>query len=89
MVLKQKHKNMLIKTILQFFKDKGYKIVEDDINTRVTCIDLKSSIIITHTVTGRTMIAYKSDNDIRFVGLIENLPQLKLVLKLTSELPVK
>lgn len=80
---------MLIKTILQFFKDKGYKIVEDDLKVRITCIDLTTSTIITHTASGRTMVAYKSDNDIRFVGLIENLAQLKLILKLTSELPVK
>ena len=80
----------MIKTVLQFFKDKGFKIVQDDTTTTIiTAVDLTNRMIITHTVSGRTMIAFINDKDIRFVGLIENINQLKTVIRLVSNLPVK
>ena len=48
----------MIKTVLQFFKDKGFKIVQDDTTTIITAVDLTNRMIITHTVSGRTMIAF-------------------------------
>ena len=78
-----------IKIVLQFFKDKGFHIVQDDLTTIITAVDLKTKMIITHTVSGRTIIAFGTDKDIRYVGLIENLNQLKTVIRLVSNLPVK
>ena len=79
----------MIKTVLQFFKSKGFKIVQDDTTTIITAVDLTNRMIITHTVSGRTMIAFNDDKDIRYVGLIENINQLKTVIRLVSNLPVK
>lgn len=78
----------MIKIILQYFKDKGFHIVDDNTNVIITAIDLKTKMIITHTVSGRTMIAYGTDVDIRYAGLIENLNQLKTIIRLISTLPV-
>jgi 3'-phosphoadenosine 5'-phosphosulfate (PAPS) 3'-phosphatase len=78
----------MIKIILQFFKDKKYHIVQDDVNTIITAVDLETKMIITHTVSGRTMIAFRTEEDIRYAGLIENLNQLKVVIRLTSNLPI-
>jgi len=78
----------MIKTILHYFKDKGLHIVQDDINSIITAVDLKTKMIITHTVSGRTMIAFGTDEDIRYAGLIENLNQLKTIIRLVNTLPV-
>jgi len=78
----------MIKTILHYFKDKGLHIVQDDVNSIITAVDLKTKMIITHTVSGRTMIAFGTDEDIRYAGLIENLNQLKTIIRLVNTLPV-
>lgn len=80
---------MVIKILLEFFKNKGYHIVQDDITTIITVVDMKSKMIITHTISGNTIIAFNTDTDIRFKGMIENLQQLKLIIKLVSTLPIK
>lgn len=79
----------MIKVILDFFKNKGFIIVQDDITTIITAVEKESRTIITHTVSGRTMIAVETDQDIRFAGKIENLNQLKTILRLIKDLPVK
>lgn len=79
----------MIKIILEFFRNKGYHIVQADITTIITAVDMETKMIITHTVTGRTMIAFKTEEDIRYAGLIENLNQLKTIIRLTTSLPVK
>lgn len=80
---------MLIKILLEFFKNKGYHIVDDDINNYITIVDFKTKMIITHSISGRTVIAFNTEKDIRFMGNIENLQQLKMVIKLVSILPIK
>ena len=35
-----------IKIVLQFFKDKGFHIVQDDLTTIITAVDLKTKMIM-------------------------------------------
>lgn len=80
---------MLIKIILEYLKNSNYQIVQDNITTIITAVHIETGTIVTHTVTGRTMIAIRTDTDIRYAGLIENLQQLKVILRLIRDLPVK
>jgi hypothetical protein len=79
----------MIKNVLQFFKEKGFHIVADDVTTMVSAVSIPDKVIIIHSLSGRTMIAIKDDTNIRFAGKIENINQLKTILRLVKELPLK
>ena len=79
---------MVIVDILKYLEEQKYTIVQADTTSIITAVDMKTPLIIVHSVSGRTIIAYGNDG-IRFLGLIENLKQLKVVLRLINKLPVK
>lgn len=79
---------MVIVDILKYLEEQEYTIVQADTTSIITAVDMKTQLIIVHSLSGRTIIAYGND-DIRFLGLIENLKQLKVVLRLINKLPVK
>ena len=80
---------MVIVDILRYLEEQEYTIVQADTTSIITAVDMKTQLIIVHSLSGRTIIAYGNDDDIRFLGLIENLKQLKVVLRLINKLPVK
>ena len=73
---------MLIKIIKDYLKHIKYKPIEVDIDRRITSINLETGIIVTHLPNGRTMVCCRSENDIRFNGIVKNLQQLKMILEL-------
>lgn len=79
---------MVIVDILKYLEEQEYTIVQADTTSIIAAVDIKTQLIIVHSLSGRTIIAYGND-DIRFLGLIENLKQLKVVLRLINKLPVK
>lgn len=79
---------MVIVDILKYLEEQEYTIVRADTTSIITAVDMKTQLIIVHSLSGRTIIAYGND-DIRFLGLIENLKQLKVVLRLINKLPIK
>lgn len=76
---------MELKIALNYFKGKQALVVEN-IPERLTVALKEKMLVIVYTNDQRCMIAHNGDTDIRFAGRIENLQQLKMVLKMVTDL---
>jgi len=72
---------MDLKLTITYLKSVGYTITENT-EARITCFNLDTKYIITQLSNGYTIISQENTIDIRFKGVIENLQELKGVIKL-------
>lgn len=76
---------MDLKLIITYLKSVGYTVTENT-EIRITCFNIGNNYIITQLSNGYTVICQETTTDIRFKGVIENLQELKGVLKLISRI---
>jgi len=78
--------SMTIKLILDYLQSIGYMKVEVNLERSIVVVNTTNNFVITHFINGYTAICVKDLTDTRFKGIIENVQELKGVLRLISKI---